>query len=96
MNLQEITLIIVILNTLLTVWSIRVLSLSIHNGLSTILGSIHEAIDKLVQGGGILGDFEPPNPIQQAIAEMLTNRVRNMPIEMERDPAGKFSGEKIS
>lgn len=91
MNLDEITLFLVILNLLVSVWSIRVLSLAIHNGLATLLSSFHETISKILEGG--IGDFEPPNPIQAAIAQMLTQRVQNAPIELPRSSDGKFSGE---
>lgn len=42
-------------------------------------------IAKLIEEFG--GGFEPPNPIQQALAQMLTNRMQNTP----RDDAGQFT-----
>ncbi len=92
--LSEITLILLILNMLLSLWTIRVLSLAIQNGLGLVMTSIHDRLDSLLEGG--LGDFEPPNPIQQALAQILTQRVQNLPIETIRGEDGKFSAEKIS
>ena len=90
---------LVLLNLILTIWSIRVLSLAVQTGISQIDGAIAGAIQGLVEGD-LLGSLEPPNPIQQAIAQMLTSRMQEAgsanPIELARDPAGKFSGEKIS
>ena len=50
-----------------------------------------QAIQKVVEGN--LGDFEPPNPIQGAIAELLMNRVKDQQtiIEVPRDSSGKFT-----
>jgi len=45
-------------------------------------------IQSLVQEG--LGGFEPPNPIQQAIAHMLTQRVQPGAADVLRSESGKF------
>lgn len=60
-------------------------------GVSNIDHALAQAIQKVVEGG--LGDFEPPNPIQQALAELLTNRVKQQQtiIEIPRDESGKFA-----
>jgi len=52
---------------------------------------IAEAIKELVQSG--LGDFEPVNPIQMALANMLTQKIEQAPIAevIARDPGGKFT-----
>ena len=94
MNLDSITLILVVLNTILSLWTIRVVTLALERVGGQLLTSIHEKIDSVLSGS--LGDFEPPNPIQQAIAQMLTQRVQNAPIEQVRGEDGKFSTEKIS
>ena len=93
MYLGEITLLLLILNVLLTLWSIRVLSLAVQAGIERIDSQLAGAIQKLVEGD-LLGSIEPPNPIQQAIAQMLSQRMTNAPIDVTpRGSDGKFSGE---
>ena len=48
-------------------------------------GKIAEAITKLMQEG--LPDFEPPNPIQALIAQMIQQRVSDA---APRSPSGQF------
>lgn len=48
-------------------------------------GKIAEAITKLMQEG--LPDFEPPNPIQALIAQMIQQRVSDA---APRAPSGQF------
>jgi len=90
---------LVLLNIMIALWGIRVLGVAVETGMSQLDGMIAGAIQKLVEGD-LMGSIEPPNPIQAAIAQMLTNRMQDAttinPIEIARDPAGKFSGEKIS
>lgn len=92
----EITLILLIFNILLTIWSLRVLSLTVQAGLERLDSQLAGAIQKLVEGD-LIGSLEPPNPIQAAIAQMLTQRIQNGPpaaIDVTpRAPDGKFSGE---
>ena len=46
------------------------------------------AIQKVLEGGGIAG-IEPPNPLQQALAQMLIGKMQeNVP---QRDPNGQFT-----
>lgn len=46
-----------------------------------------EAIKKVIETGG-LGNFEPVNPLQQAIAQMLVSKINeNTP---DRNPNGQF------
>ena len=93
MNIGELTLILLILDVLLTIWSIRVLSLAVQAGIERIDSQLAGAIQKLVEGD-LLGSIEPPNPIQQAIAQMLSQRMTNAPIDVTpRGSDGKFSGE---
>lgn len=95
MNVADISLILILLNIFLTLWGIRVISLTLTQGLAALNAQLANAIQGIIDGG--LGSaFEAPNPIQQALAEMLTSRIKNGPIEMGRDAAGKFSSEKVS
>jgi len=53
---------------------------------------IAEAIKQLVEGG--IGDFEPVNPVQAALANILTQRMTETPLAetiLERSADGKFS-----
>jgi len=67
--------------------------LEIQTGMGQLDSALAEAIQKVVEGGGLL-DFEPVNPIQKALADMLTNRItQGGPIEVQqRSLDGKFSG----
>ena len=67
------------------------LEASVWNGLDDMDEKIAKALRSLVEQG--LGDFEPINPIQQAIAHFITNRVNEGPIEariVEHGQDGKF------
>ncbi len=80
---------LVIFNILLTVWAIRVLSLAVAAGIDRIDSSLAGAIQKVIEGD-LVGSFEPPNPIQAAIAQMLSARLEGGPIDMKRASDGKF------
>jgi len=88
----EITLGLVVLNLLVTVWALRILVLEIKSGMGQLDSSLAAAIQKVLEGGS-LGDFEPVNPIQKALADMLTNRItQGEPFEVRsRTPSGKFA-----
>jgi len=86
--------ILIVFNILVSLWCLRIIVLNLQSGISQLDESLAAAIQSVIEGK--LGDFEPPNPIQAAIAEMLTNRIQNAPLEIPRDTAGKFSKEKIS
>ena len=58
-------------------------------GIEELDGRLAATIAKLVEEFG--GGFEPPNPIQQAIATMLANRVQELP----RSEGGQFIEEKV-
>ena len=89
---------IVCLNLLFCVWMLRVMTIELHNAISQIDSLMAQAIQGLVEKG--LGDFEPINPIQAAIANMLTQNLTKpapgahgsvIDVELTRDAAGKFS-----
>jgi hypothetical protein len=92
--LLELVLGITTLNLLFSVWMLRVLSLELRNAIDDLDATLAQAIAGLVEKG--LGDFEPINPIQAAIANMLTaNLSRNTTagevIDVVRDNSGKFA-----
>ena len=90
MDIAEITLLVVGLNCLLTVWAIRVIGLAVETGISQLDQRVQTAIQSILQGD-LMGSLEPPNPIQAAIAQMLTNRIETVPVDLARGPDGKFS-----
>lgn len=92
--LLELVLGITTLNLLFSVWLMRILSLQIQQAVVDLDQMLAGAIAGLVEKG--LGDFEPINPIQAAIANMLTaNLQRNTTagevIDVVRDNAGKYA-----
>ena len=92
--LLELVLGITALNLLFSVWLMRILSLQIQQAVVDLDGMLARAISGLVEKG--LGDFEPINPIQAAIANMLTaNLQRNTTagevIDVVRSESGKFA-----
>jgi len=76
---------------------LRVLSLDLQKAVRDLDGMLAQAIAGLVEKG--LGDFEPINPIQAAIANMISNNLgRSVSsttpgevIEVVRDNSGKFA-----
>ena len=83
--------ILVVLHGLFTLFCFSRLEASVWNGLDEMDGKIADALRSLIEQG--LGDFEPINPIQQAIAHFITQRVNEGPIEariVEHGQDGKF------
>ena len=94
--LDEAILAIVALNLLFSVWMMRVLALQIQTTVGQLDLMLAEAISKLIDRG--LGEIEPINPIQQAIASMIQNNLGKasqdpgiVDIPLTRDSSGKFS-----
>ena len=92
--LLELVLGITALNLLFSVWMLRIFSIQLQQAVQDLDTKLAAAISGLVEKG--LGDFEPINPIQAAIANMLTaNLQRNTTagevIDVVRDNAGKFA-----
>ena len=92
--LLEIVVGITALNLLFSVWMLRILSIQLQQAIIELDTKLAAAISGLVEKG--LGDFEPINPIQAAIANMLTtNLQRNTTagevIEIVRDNKGNFA-----
>ena len=92
--LLELGLGITALNLLFSVWMLRVLSLELRNAIDDLDATLAQAIAGLVEKG--LGDFEPINPIQAAIANMLTTNLQRQTtagevIDVVRDNSGKFA-----
>ena len=82
------------LNLLFSVWMVRIFSIQIAQAVEELDAKLAGAISSLVEKG--LGEFEPVNPIQAAIAQMLTSnlsqsRTSGEVIEVVRDNSGKFA-----
>ena len=94
MTYQEIAIIaLVCLNLGFTLYQTRILGLVIMNTSKELDNSLANAIKEVISGLPI-GDFEPPNPIQQMIAQILQDRMQAPPIqvkEVTRDEGGKFA-----
>jgi len=83
---------LVIFHILLSAWLFRQLVFTLQSIVQDLDANLGVAIQKLIEGG--LGAMEPINPIQQAIAQMLTKNLSEAPIEAvisTRGPDGKFS-----
>ena len=92
--LLEAILAISVINLLFSVWMLRVFSIQMQQAVVELDSKLAGAISSLVEKG--LGEFEPVNPIQAAIAQMLTsnlsqNRTSGEVIEVVRDVGGKFA-----
>jgi hypothetical protein len=61
---------------------------AVEQGIEDLDHRLAATIQKLVEDG--LGGFEPPSPIQQAIASMLTQRASGPLVEVLRDEGGQF------
>jgi len=92
--LLELVVGITAVHLLFSVWMLRIFSIQLQQAVLDLDAKLAAAISGLVEKG--LGDFEPINPIQAAIANMLTtNLQRNTTagevIDVVRDNSGKFS-----
>jgi hypothetical protein len=85
--------VLVVLNMILTVWIGARCSALFQNAFENLDGSIAAAIKSLVEQG--VGDFEPINPVQAAIAQFITARMgdqkESVLAGIPRAEDGKFS-----
>ena len=96
MDYNTILLIIVIIEGFIIMRGLLELSKQIDAGLEDLDSSLAEAIQtvvkNLVENMGIGSNFEPPNPIQQAIAGFIQNKMNESEaIPLGRAVDGKFS-----
>lgn len=75
-----------------SIWQTRVLGLVIRNSAKELDFSLAEALKNVVSELPI-GDFEPPNPFQQVLAQILQEKMAPPIVakEIQRDESGKFS-----
>ena len=67
---------LIVLSTLIIIRSLVELKVVIENGLQTLDQNLAAAIQNTVSNLPI-ADFEPPNPIQQAIAAFVMQKLQN-------------------
>lgn len=94
--LLELVALIAGLNLIFTLWAVRIILMELKAQVASLDRLIAEAIKGLIERG--LGDIEPINPIQQAIAQMLTSRINQQSVpgevinvELPRDDNGRFN-----
>ena len=89
---------LLVLNLLFSAWMLRLLTLEVHKAVAHLDTMLAATIQNLIEKG--IGDFEPVNPIQAAIAQMLTQNLGKntgitsgsvIDVELPRSADGKFS-----
>ena len=88
------------INLLFLLWQTRILGLAIQNGIETLDYRLAEAITTAFEQlpGELAEGIEPPNMIQQAIAQLLMQKL-NPTLEVKeisRAPDGKFAPDTSS
>ena len=82
---------LIVLSTLIVIRALVELKMVIEAGLQTLDQNLAAAIQETVKNLPI-GDFEPVNPIQAAIAQFLMNKVQSDSIQLpDRGPNGQFT-----
>ena len=84
---------LVCLNLAFSVYQTRLLGLVIRNTAKELDNSLASAIQEVISTLPI-GDFEPPNPFQQVLAQIIQDKMAPAPIvakEVTRDDSGKFT-----
>tara|TARA_R100001086_G_scaffold226143_1_gene144698 strand:+ start:282 stop:557 length:276 start_codon:yes stop_codon:yes gene_type:complete len=84
---------LVCLNLAFSVYQTRLLGLVIRNTAKELDNSLASAIQEVISTLPI-GDFEPPNPFQQVLAQIIQDKMAPAPIvakEVTRDDSGKFA-----
>ena len=94
MSYMEVAIIaLVCLNLAFSVYQTRLLGLVIRNTAKELDNSLASAIQEVISTLPI-GDFEPPNPFQQVLAQIIQDKMAPAPIvakEVTRDESGKFA-----
>ena len=81
---------IILIQTLILLWGGRQIISIMSQGLSQLDGNIAQAIKQLLEQG--MGEFEPPNPILQAIAARLAQQPPQEMVEVRPiDSKGRFT-----
>ena len=84
----------VIFGILLNIWLARMVALTVQATVQDLDIKLAAAIQGIIAEG--IGDFEPPNPIQMALADLLKGKLAQAtqadPVEILRGEDGKFQG----
>ena len=94
MDWEPLILAVVIFDLLLSIWLARMLVFSLKSEVAALDAKLAEALRGIIEQG--IGDFEPPNPIQIALGELLKSKMQatiETP-ELLRTVEGKFTGTK--
>jgi len=88
--------VLIVINMGLTVWFGVKAAQLFHSSIADLDGNIAAALKSLIEQG--IGDIEPINPVQQAIAHFISERMGNPPesanpvlVELPRGKGGKFA-----
>ena len=94
MDWEPLILGVLIFGILLNIWLARMVALTIQAAVSGLDHKLAEALQGIIAQG--IGDFEPPNPIQVALADLLKGKLAQAtqadPVEILRGEDGKFQG----
>ena len=91
-GMEEIILAILCINTLFLIWQTRILGLAVQKTARQLDASFAQALQAVVADLPI-GDFEPPNPVMQAIANAIGGNMAppGQIKEISRSDDGKFA-----
>tara|TARA_Y100000401_G_scaffold84088_1_gene69389 strand:- start:138 stop:530 length:393 start_codon:yes stop_codon:yes gene_type:complete len=91
-GMEEIILAILCINTLFLVWQTRILGIALQKTARQLDASFAQALQAVVADLPI-GDFEPPNPVMQAIANAIGGNMAppGQIKEISRSDDGKFA-----
>ncbi len=90
--MEEIILAILSINTLFLVWQTRILGIALQKTARQLDSNFAQALQAVVADLPI-GDFEPPNPVMQAIANAIGGNMApsGQIKEITRSDDGKFA-----
>jgi len=95
MDWEPLILGVVIFGILLNIWLARMVALTVQATVQDLDVKLAAAIQGIIAQG--IGDFEAPNPIQMALADLLKSRLADArgsgeAVEILRASDGKFTG----
>ena len=90
--LEGIIITLLCINLLFSIWQTRILGMVIRNSAVELNSSLHQSLQSVISELPI-GDFEPPNPFQSVLAQIIQDKMTPPIIakEVSRDEKGKFS-----
>lgn len=90
--LEGIIVTLICINLLFSIWQTRILGMVIRNSAMELDSSLAQSLQSVISELPI-GDFEPPNPFQSVLAQIIQDKMTPPIIakEVSRDEEGKFS-----